>query len=198
MGEMSILILEVCMKRHSEITDTTKKTFTEAFLKLNKEKPIEKITIKELAEVAGYNRTTFYNYFADVYSLFEYIEDFVFENIKGRLEENMRNFSNRDIFIRNVIEISSQWREYLLIILDNPYSYHFTVQLKGNLIAYWTNVFNLSENDLKISYRLDFYLSAVISVISRWLKNPDDMTAEEMANLLHEIVSKGILNGIVK
>ena len=49
----------------------TKRCITEAFLKLRTQKPLEKITIKELSELAMINKATFYSHYTDIYDLSE-------------------------------------------------------------------------------------------------------------------------------
>lgn len=58
------------MRKQPEVTEQTKTNLRTAFWELYKEKPIEKITIKEITDAAGYNRGTFYLYYKDVYDLF--------------------------------------------------------------------------------------------------------------------------------
>ena len=62
------------MHKQPKITAQTKQNFMKAFMDLNRHTPIEKITVKSLSDKAGYNRATFYNYFADVYDLYESVE----------------------------------------------------------------------------------------------------------------------------
>ena len=55
------------MKNNTEIISKTKQDLIDAFWCLYCEKRIEKITIKEITVKAGYNRSTFYEYFTDIY-----------------------------------------------------------------------------------------------------------------------------------
>ena len=48
------------MKKQPEITDATRESFVNAFFQLAKAKSINRITIREITTLAGYNRTTFY------------------------------------------------------------------------------------------------------------------------------------------
>src|SRR5699024_12791978 len=50
-------------------TEETRKNLIEAFWELYREKPLMKITVKEITDKAGYNRGTFYTYFSDVYEM---------------------------------------------------------------------------------------------------------------------------------
>lgn len=62
------------MNKQPEITDATRNAFIQVFCKYYAIRPIEKITVKEITQDAGYSRTTFYNYFNDPYDLLNYIE----------------------------------------------------------------------------------------------------------------------------
>ncbi|MBR6428779.1 MAG: TetR/AcrR family transcriptional regulator [Clostridia bacterium] len=52
----------------------TKRAVKEAFLSLLREKPINKITVKEVCGLAEINRATFYSHYSDCYALMESIE----------------------------------------------------------------------------------------------------------------------------
>lgn len=53
--------------------ETIDELLAESFKELTLEKPIEKITIREITDKAGVIRTTFYNHFQDKYELLEWI-----------------------------------------------------------------------------------------------------------------------------
>lgn len=55
--------------------ERTRKSIINAFLELRAHKPIEKITVKELAELAYINKATFYSHYKDIYDLTEQLED---------------------------------------------------------------------------------------------------------------------------
>ena len=47
----------------------TRNSIINAFLELRSRKPIEKITVTELAELAVINKATFYKHYKDIYDL---------------------------------------------------------------------------------------------------------------------------------
>ena len=65
------------MKKQPERTAATRSAFVDAFISISESRPIEKITIQEIADKAGYNRTTFYQYFEDTFHLLSYMEDYI-------------------------------------------------------------------------------------------------------------------------
>lgn len=68
------------------VTEQTKTNLRRAFWQLYEQKPIQKITVKQITDLAGYNRGTFYLYFKDVYDLLEDIEGTVLAVIRGMME----------------------------------------------------------------------------------------------------------------
>ena len=59
----------------------TRKNIRDAFIELRSRKPIEKITVKELAEAAFINKATFYQHYEDLYDLSESMENELIDNI---------------------------------------------------------------------------------------------------------------------
>ena len=77
------------MKKQPEITEATRKDFIYAFCEYYKERPIDKITVKEISEKAGYSRVTFYNYFKDPYDLLNQIEEEFVSNLTTAISDNI-------------------------------------------------------------------------------------------------------------
>ncbi len=69
------------MKKNSKVMTKTKQNLIDAFWEIYCEKRIDKITVKEITQKAGYNRSTFYEYFIDVYDVLEQIELSIIPNI---------------------------------------------------------------------------------------------------------------------
>lgn len=59
----------------------TKKAIVEAFLELLNEKPLDKITVKEIVDSCGINRNTFYYHFEDIHALLVFVIDAEVERV---------------------------------------------------------------------------------------------------------------------
>ena len=55
--------------------ERTRKSIHNAFIQLRSKKPLEKISVKELAELAYINKATFYSHYKDIYDLSDKLED---------------------------------------------------------------------------------------------------------------------------
>ncbi len=63
------------MKKTDARVRYTQRILKESLLKILKEKPINRITVKEVCALAELNRATFYSHYSDCFSLLESIED---------------------------------------------------------------------------------------------------------------------------
>src|SRR5699024_9614754 len=57
----------------------TKKRLRESLTTLMQEKPVQSITVREIAELADINRSTFYLHYQDVYDMVTQIQDDMFQ-----------------------------------------------------------------------------------------------------------------------
>lgn len=64
----------------------TKRILKESFLSILKEKPVNKITVKEVCEIAELNRATFYAHYSDCFALLESIEQEILDEFESSLK----------------------------------------------------------------------------------------------------------------
>ncbi len=69
------------------MSDLTKKAITNAFVQLISEKPLNKITVKELSELCGITRRTFYYHYQDIYDLVEKLFAQEAEKVVGEVRQ---------------------------------------------------------------------------------------------------------------
>lgn len=106
----------------------TRQAIIRAFLQLLEERPLSKITVKDIVDTCGINRNTFYYHFEDIPALIEAISkdemdrlvqshakvdsledclmiavDFILE--KKRIVLHLYNSNNRDLYERELMEI---------------------------------------------------------------------------------------------
>lgn len=96
--------------------ERTKRSIINAFLNLRSRKPLEKITVKELAELAQINKATFYLHYHDIYELSESLEQDVIESSLLNIEHPDAVFKDSKLFMRE-LTISLAANEQLIKIL---------------------------------------------------------------------------------
>lgn len=74
------------MKKTDARVRYTQKVLKDSFLKLLEKKPVNKITVKEVCELAELNRATFYAHYSDCFALLESIEREMLESFEESLK----------------------------------------------------------------------------------------------------------------
>lgn len=83
--------------------EKTKRNIINAFLNLRSRKPIEKITIKEIAEIAQINKATFYLHYHDIYDLSESLERDVIKSALSNIEHPDSVFKDNKLFVKELV-----------------------------------------------------------------------------------------------
>lgn len=76
----------------------TRRSIINAFLALRSEKPIEKITVRELTERAEIHKATFYLHYHDIFELSEALECEVIDDIFNGLSDPLRIMTDPERF----------------------------------------------------------------------------------------------------
>lgn len=88
----------------------TKSAIINAFLQLRSKKALERITVKELSDLAQINKATFYLHYKDIYDLSESLENELLDSVFASIRHPDAVLSEPKVFIRELIEgfISNQ------------------------------------------------------------------------------------------
>ena len=175
------------MKKQYERTELTRSTIINTFLELSRHKPIDKITVSEISSKAGYNRSTFYQYFDDTHHLISHIEDDLMNYIKETVVSRIGRANPEQFFVDTFIIIYEEKRDILKLLLKGTDS-RFPAKLKEFLIPLFAQQLQMPQNEEQTVYKLDFYLSGIIAVISRWISSETPMSPPKYALLIQQIV----------
>lgn len=170
------------MKKQPEITDQTRKNIITAFCQLYEHKPIEKIYVKDVIAKAGYNRSTFYEYFSDIYELLSYIENDVIQYIKAGINDTPHTQID-------LVHLLSAKEDYLKVLLGSYGVVRFQDRLKQEFAS------KDMQGDRWRAYLNEYHLSVSLSMYRIWLQKKD-ISLEELSNLIHVLYSSGI-NGFL-
>lgn len=176
------------MKKQPERTAMTRSVLIDTFLELSNQKPVDKITVSEISSKAGFNRSTFYQYFNDTHHLMSCIEDDLLLYIKNTIISQIGEVHPEHLFIELFIKINAEKRNTLKLLLGRSINNSFPTKLKESLIPLFAVQMHLSANAPETIYKLDFYLSGIISIISRWVTSDIPMPPDEYALLIQQIV----------
>lgn len=154
------------------MSQITKRALAASLKNMLLKKPLNKITINDIAEDCGINRMTFYYHFKDIYDLVEWTcKEDAAKALEGKKTYNtwQQGFLNifyavleNKPFIINVYRSVS--REQVEI-----YLYRVTYDLLIGVVNERSANMSVSEDDKK--FIADFYKFAFVGILLEWIKN---------------------------
>lgn len=176
------------MHKQIEVTDQTRQAFIDAFCLIHSKKPLEKITVQEITRKAGYNRSTFYQYFLDINDLLSCVENELLEFIvEKRRKAGMGDHS----FIHDLVELYETKALYLSALLGEFGSNRFLEQLKA-IPGINIPGLDLPDGNKFKPYLIEYRLSGALSLFRLWLRRDKDLSTEEMFSLVATLYQDGM------
>ncbi len=190
-------------KSESKYFNTARK-MDEAFLELMNTKDFEYITVTEICEKAGVNRSTFYLHY-------ETIGDLLTECLENMNKQFFMCFKETSLEFRRNIEAASLEQlflitpEYLIPYLTYIFEHKtaFKVVLKNPQImqadktytAIFGDILNSILERYKIpkrdrEYMLSFYIEGVMGIIKRWLLSECVDSVDEIAKIMMNLIRR--------
>ena len=176
-------------KKQFEVTMMTKQTIKDAFWELYKEKKIEKITVKDITLKAGYNRSTFYAYFTDVYDILEQIEEDLMPGIEHLPPVDTSREYSPDYF-ENIITIYEKNSAYYSVLLSENGDPRFALKMKNvfksMMMEAITNRVNISPEEM--DYALEFLVGATLSIVKHWFDQDKNIPMQQLIPLMYKLM----------
>jgi len=176
------------MKKQPEITEKTRQSFIDIFCELYTQKPIEKISIQEISNKSGYNRSTFYQYFNDIYELLAYIENDVLNYIL-----QSKKCMTKPSDVQSIVCLFEEKGKYLEALLGDYGSIRFLERLKKEIPSDELNLnLNFAEDNPLLPYLMEFHISTAISLFRLWQRRQKDLPLEKLFDLIQNLYTTGI------
>lgn len=187
------------MNKQPELTLQTKQNLIDAFWSLYCEKRIEKITVKEITQKAGYNRGTFYEYFIDVYDVLEQIEQSLIPTLNELPPITMPN-NNMGMPLDMFLKLYEQNAKYYSVLLGDNGDPAFASKLKNSTKPTLKQAFseNHDLDSTELDFILEYVLSAMIGIMSYWFTHEKVLPAEDLIALIYDLMQNGVMKRLSK
>ena len=171
------------------MASTTKESLGAALKQMLTVKPIDKITVKDLVEICGVNRQTFYYHFDDVYDLLEWVfeedanrvlpSEVVYEHWRDDVMMFFKYLADNSVFALNIYNSNS--RIYIKRRLQGCIRSFAIIVSEGK---------NIDRTDFE--FVVEFYANGIVGLISQWLdlgmQLPKEITQDRFLKLLDNSV----------
>lgn len=176
------------MNKQPEATQKTMQKFLDVFCALYAEKPIEKISVRQITDMAGYNRSTFYQYFSDIYELRDYVENDVLTFITEEFSAGGGDVYDEEAVLENTVSLFDEKGTYLNALLGDYGIIRFQDRLKERMMLSSGLKDKFSESEL-YPYLLEFHISSLLSLVRLWQKRGRDLSTQELFNMIYKLFS---------
>lgn len=177
--------------KQKDMSLATKKELAAALKRLMANKPINKITVRELVTECGINRNSFYYHFDDIYALFKWmIEAEAVEVI--RQHDLMTDYHEVVSFVLTYVESN----QYLLTNAYNAigqaglkrFLYLDFVSCLGSLIDQGARMQGLSLDEDYRQFLCAFYAEAIAGTLLDYITHPQARSRETVVAYLERLL----------
>jgi AcrR family transcriptional regulator len=189
------------MKTRPNQTEDTKETIKSAFFKIYKEKNISRITVNDIVTAAGYNRSTFYRYFTDVYDVLEQIEKEILDQFDMRFDQITRCARQMDMkeIIKYTLAPCKVYNKYLAVLLGANGDPTFQAELKEkakNVLSKQMAI-RYGTADVMGEFYLEYCVSGLLSCTRMWYEQDSAMDINDYISMMYVVLTEplDIFNG---
>ena len=166
----------------------TKKRLREGLLELLQEKPLNKISVRELAERVDVNRGTFYFHYKDIYDMVREMEDQFFQDFQAVLD--LPESQKKD-FLPMCFQCIYSHMDLCRLLLGENGDIAFVEKMKKLVgdkcsVLWKSQVSSIREEEVSILN--SFLIGGVVEAIHAWLKTCPDYSTEELSEFLTELI----------
>ena len=183
-------------KKPSRSILRTQQLLKQGLIELMKEKPVQKITVRELVDYVNLNRGTFYLHYRDIYDLLEQIEDDLTCRLREILSANPPEKLNGQPYpmLQDIFQLISDTSEFCRMVLGQNRDPHFIVSLtdiiREKCFADWNYLLDgCSPRDCNSFCA--YCVSGCIGMIEYWLFQEPALSVPEIADMTSRYIVHG-------
>lgn len=178
----------------------TRERIAQAFYGILRDKPLTKVTVREICERAEINRATFYHHYMDPLDLLEKLEEEILENLRQNIRRVMAS-GERDVterFLEKMYQSRKDERSAPIsrIFAEDPAFPARLVEVfyQESAMKMDKRLSSLTQEEREMVYR--FMISGSGGVLNQWIKGEIDVTAAQVTDTLF-CMSKGLIDAVL-
>lgn len=164
------------MRRKNITSEMMKSYIAESLLLLMSKKSYHKITICEIIEKAGVNRSTYYRNFKSK----EDILSFWFSNIMEEYHDHVKTSIDLYEFLCGMYNTLLNYKKQLLLIYKQGMFFIFLDTLND---FFSKRIINLSRSEFFEKFKIYFSVGAIYNSLMLWVSNDMNPSSEEFAKM---------------
>lgn len=160
-------------------TERTRRSIANAFLELRKQKSIEKITVKELSELAYINKATFYTHYHDIYDLSDQLEDEFMDSVIHEIPHPESIITDPALATRELADMLIAKNDITNILFSDSRQSLLSEKIYAALMKYISSKYPEHESSLKRDIVLSIIIQGCFHAYQMFANdgNRDEVTA---------------------
>lgn len=189
------------MKKLNEAEDRrvrkTKKLLEDSLAELLIQKPLNSITVRELAERADINRGTFYLHYKDVYDMVDKIQNDIFTRFNEIVKDYKPKYGEQALepYLVELYKLLADNSKLARCLIgkngDAAFVDRIRKSMKEKCFEDVFNVLKLKNSD-EYEYFYCFVEMGVIGMCAEWLESGMKESPEKMAEMTENLIQKSI------
>lgn len=174
----------------------TKMVIQTNFISLLKEKPLNKITVKEICALAEINRATFYKYYADAYDLMDKIEDALLKELQETVQHSLKDGINKTLV--QILEKMKENGQLYMTLFSKNGDPLFPMKIFQMCYNETASHINRQFPKLPNHQKTWMYLYAAqgsCGILNYWISSEMEQSPEEVAGFIEDLI-ESTLHGI--
>lgn len=167
----------------------TKMVLREALLEILQERPIERVSVKEICERADINRSTFYVHYGSPQELLDSIRLEMYDEIKAK----KRDFTDIKGYMSQICEVAYEYRNLMRVLIKAGHA-----EMLFSLSDLWKDDFmngmqqtGIPKNRLEVAFL--YITCGAFAAIFTWALGGFSRTIDEIADEVYKLTI-GALN----
>ena len=181
------------------MSDITKRALEKSLKNMMLKKPVNKITINDIAEDCGVNRATFYYHFKDIYDLMEWS----CEEDSRKAADGNTTYDTWEQGFLNIFHIVEENKPFILNVYRHvsqeqiiQYLYRVVYGLIINVVEECAQGMDVRQDDKR--FIADFYKYAFVGMMLDWIRQDMKPSPEKMIFRLSSLIEGDIIRMLEK
>lgn len=191
------------MNKQPELTAATRQKIMDSFWNEYKVKPMKKITISAISKNAGIHRSTFYEYFKDIYDLLEQFENAILTHLENEfiplIRDNLSETNNSaktglEAFVTITLSFFTEYGELLYHLSGPSVDSSFRKKLYCLFKSTFLSLHNVTTEMPYADYLASFVFAIILNNLEYWYEHKDTLSMEEIVSLTYKLIGDSLTN----
>lgn len=168
----------------------TRQAIQNALLTLMKEKPLNKITVSELAATADVNRKTFYNHYSNIQEVRDELDQEYIDRIFSLLKtaHEMEQPPDMGLLIESLVNALTEHPTRTRLLFESGEQLYLIERLKELTLPYLEQRVMDPQTATFLPYALDYTVYGMTALLNTWIHAEKPLPPQELSRLITDLL----------